>query len=1016
MRTWPRTTDPWWQRRACALIFAVAVGMVQAPAEAQRASGSPHRLGTVPAEYLGGQEPPVRFEVNSTRDGPDVTPGDGVCDTGERGYEKDTEKFHACPLERECTLRAALMEAMRVPDPAVQAPGLQGSPAGDPATRSPEVIPVVSFRIPVCDHAHRESRATFPIRPGTALPPVTRPIVLDGYTQPGASEASFLPNIELDGRKRPWPGLVLATWRATVRGLIIGAFSGSGLLIEGRGANRVTGNWVGLDAEGRQPHPNAVGIRLRGSTANFLKGNVISGNAVAGVLLEGPGATQNRVIDNFVGTTSDGNCIRVERFDAAAGLTFVGDCDPARSAGNAVGVLVTGGRNNVIGPRNVISGNKGSGVVMLGAGTSGNRVSGNVIGLRANGHTPIPNGEAGVELRGAPGNLIGGTEPREMNVVSGNTTHGVVVRGPEARANRVRGNRIGTDAAGLSARGNGRNGIVLADAPDNEVGGIEPGAGNLISGHWTCGGGGCIGGAGVSLTGQGATGNRVQGNRIGTEREGRMALPNASGVFIGGPGNLVGGSDARARNVISWNGAMGAANVEVAGPDARGNRVEGNFIGLAASGTRSQLQPGESGIAIRAKAEDNVIGGVASGAGNTISVDGVAVMIEDSHRNRVQGNRIGGAPSGDGPAPSGPMDWGIYITEGSSHTLVAGNRISGARVGVALLGDYPDPARGPLTGTRIQGNRIDAGAGATPSTGDGHVYMDVGIEIEGIAPDTVIGGVARDLWNVIGGGRKQGILVSHSPGGITILGNRIGTDATGTVALPNGVGIELRDSSGIRIGSAQGGGNVIASSRGAGILIHPGEPEIFVGGNPVAPVARDHRIEGNVIGRPDGATGVPGNRDGVVIVDGSGNTVGGPGPAGNTIAGNLEDGVRIRFGRSNRITGNRIQDNGRAGIARQGGNNTQGVVPPRLREVRGRAIVEAEFDVEPFDPLRLEFFTSPHCGDGATLLGVLDVTPREHRRIRFQAPRPVEAGQFVTATATDPDGNTTELSNCLEVR
>ena len=111
------------------------------------------------------------------------------------------------------------------------------------------------------------------------------------------------------------------------------------------------------------------------------------------------------------------------------------------------------------------------------------------------------------------------------------------------------------------------------------------GAGNVLSG---------IGIAGRFLTQTGTTGNVVEGNDIGTNLNGTTALANATyGVLINGgaSGNLIGGSTAAARNIISGNTTYGIA-ITSSGTNA--NLVEGDFIGTNASGTGA-IDNGQAG-------------------------------------------------------------------------------------------------------------------------------------------------------------------------------------------------------------------------------------------------------------------------------------------------------------------------------------------------------------------------------------------------------------------------------------
>jgi hypothetical protein len=88
--------------------------------------------------------------------------------------------------------------------------------------------------------------------------------------------------------------------------------------------------------------------------------------------------------------------------------------------------------------------------------------------------------------------------------------------------------------------------------------------------------------------------------------------------------NLIGGTTAATRNVISGNTADG---VDLSGSLTEFTSLQGNDIGTAADGT-SNLGNGDRGVFIQTGANDNAVGGVAAGAGNIIAFnhdDGVLV-------------------------------------------------------------------------------------------------------------------------------------------------------------------------------------------------------------------------------------------------------------------------------------------------------------------------------------------------------------------------------------------------------
>ena len=100
----------------------------------------------------------------------------------------------------------------------------------------------------------------------------------------------------------------------------------------------------------------------------------------------------------------------------------------------------------------------------------------------------------------------GGTTAAGRNVISGNTSNGVVIRNNGASGNKVTGNYVGTDKNGTAALGNSQEGIYIDGAPNNNtVGGATTAERNVISANEY---------AGVALIDGTATGNRILSNSI----------------------------------------------------------------------------------------------------------------------------------------------------------------------------------------------------------------------------------------------------------------------------------------------------------------------------------------------------------------------------------------------------------------------------------------------------------------------------------------------------------------------
>jgi hypothetical protein len=198
-----------------------------------------------------------------------------------------------------------------------------------------------------------------------------------------------------------------------------------------------------------------------------------------------------------------------------------------------------------------------------------NVVQGNFIGVDPTGTNKL--GGAAL-LTYIPNNLIGGTTPAARNVISGHTGFGGIEMLSNGSSNTVQGNFIGTDNTGTKSVPNSDRAVVSGMAVSNNIiGGTATGAGNLISGNLD---------RGLTLDGPN---NIVQGNSIGTDVTGTKPLGNGrTGVEIGGTGNLVGGTNSGAANIIAFNGVNGGGVFTTNGVDIKpgvtGYAILGNSI------------------------------------------------------------------------------------------------------------------------------------------------------------------------------------------------------------------------------------------------------------------------------------------------------------------------------------------------------------------------------------------------------------------------------------------------------
>jgi parallel beta-helix repeat protein len=249
----------------------------------------------------------------------------------------------------------------------------------------------------------------------------------------------------------------------------------------------VQGNFIGTNAAGTTALGNARGIFVDIDATNSLIGtngdgtnddaerNVISGNSSDGIqVLAGASGTViagNYIGTNAAGTTALGNSVGVYLFPQAAHCRIGTD---ANGSGDTA-------------ERNIIAGNRDRGVRIEGDGATNNLVAGNYIGVDVTGLTRLTNDQVNISItNGAANNRVGGTTAASRNVVSAGLAFGILIEGNGTEENVVSGNYIGLAADGATAVGGSNGpansyGIRIRDASNNTVGGTVTGSGNLIA-------------------------------------------------------------------------------------------------------------------------------------------------------------------------------------------------------------------------------------------------------------------------------------------------------------------------------------------------------------------------------------------------------------------------------------------------------------------------------------------------------------------------------------------------------
>lgn len=565
--------------------------------------------------------------------------------------------------------------------------------------------------------------------------------------------------------------------------------------------NQIAGNYIGTNINGTaELFLQSLGILIDQYSSNIIiggtapgMGNLISGHSLgSGIQFQGPNNSGHQVLGNFVGTNASGTA----------------------AVGNGQGIAVAFGTKNVtiggttLGARNVVSGNVGAGILIQDIGSTGNQVLGNFVGTNPAGTVSLANDSGIGILNGAAQNIVGGTVAGAGNLVSGNNFIGIQLQGNGSSQNIVQGNIVGLDVSGTQALMN-VVGIGVNDAQNNQIGGSTTASGNLISGNQI----------GVTLQSSRATGNLVMGNLIGTNAAGDTAVPNDYGIQIvlGAHNNTIGGDVAGAGNLISGNRIVGLA---IHGTGSAQNKVWGNRIGTNLNGTAAIGN--DVGVGLLVGASQNEIGGPSSAKRNLISGNlDAGVLIQDretetdttSHgttENWVAGNYIGTNLAGNAAMPN---KWGVAIAFGTVGNRIGGE-VPGSRNVISGNADAGVQIEGVgAVANQVEGNTIGLNAAETAAIGN---YDGVTL-IQG-ASGNIIGGTTAAAGNVISGNTHTGIFMQgQGTSGNLIQGNAIGTNGSGSAALPNEAhGLLLTSSA---EDNQIGPGNKIRYNGGNGIAI-----------------------------------------------------------------------------------------------------------------------------------------------------------------------------------------------------
>ena len=399
--------------------------------------------------------------------------------------------------------------------------------------------------------------------------------------------------------------------------------------------------------------------------------------------------------------------------------------------------------------------------------------------------------------------------------------------------------------------------------------------------------------------------------------------------------------------------------------------VEGCFLGTDPTGLTTIDRDNVEGVLIDGSPTNVRIGGTTPAARNLISGNSSTQIAFGCNGNAggtghlIQGNLIGPDATGAAKPPANfqGQNNGLNLCYGVSNVTVGGataaerNVISGnVGVGVNLASSFSNDVhdntvRGNYIGTDVTGSaRLGNGAGIQINQGNNNVFD-----------------------NVISANGGEGISVSGS--NVPIQGNKIGTDAGGTVALGNaGIGVHTYNASATIGGTGAGEPNVIA----------------YNGTNP----SNGHgvRIEGNTTGNSVRANSIHDNVGLGISFGGGTPTPNDPGDA----------------------------DTGPNGLQNYPVLSTLTPAAPETPEAGLH--IQGVLHSTPSTIYDLDFFSNPACVkfpkdylEGAKYLGSGIVTTDGTGTgiVDVTVPIGIAAGEHVSATATDPSGNTSEFSQRL---
>ncbi len=449
--------------------------------------------------------------------------------------------------------------------------------------------------------------------------------------------------------------------------------------------------------------------------------------------------------------------------------------------------------------------------------------------------------------------------------------------------------------------------------------------------------------------------------------------------------------------------------IQIFGNSSVNCSIKGCYIGIDA--TSVDTSGNYIGIEVIGGPSNTIVGGTTSAERNVVSGnEHIGIRIVDASYNYVIGNYVG--LDRTGTVAMGNYD-GVSIEGAATHNIVGGIAQGEKNI---IAGNYAYGV--PVFGAGCNYNQIMGNYIGVDVTGNNAVPNTYAILFDDGAAYNIVGGDTPGHRNILSGNSGYGVFIynmgTHNN---LVKGNYIGTDPTGTTAIPNANGIVVDGAPYSNIIDS----NLISGNLQQGIIIH-------ITGTDSNIVTR------NKIGTDiTGTSALPNGVDGIRIAEGpKNNIIGGSPQNANIIAFNTGNGITVMNDNDdfNLISCNSIFDNGGLGIdlylpgvnSNDAGDGDTGpnqeMNYPVIDTViyisgTGETIINGSLDTPSPETCTIEIFRAipdpTGYGEGAEYLG--SATPDINGNWSDTVSN-ITNGEFITATATDANNNTSEFSFC----